>query len=140
MVIRSAGKLKPGHKNLAAYYNLDTGSGKIRGVFLQGNEAVRPIFKAYLKPFNKLGAKTLTTLNTGGTDHMVFDAVGLPGFQFIQDPLDYNSARHHTNIDVLEAVIPDDLKINSAIVATFAYHTAMRDERLPRKSLPKSKE
>ena len=125
--------LKPAHEKLSAYYNLDNGSGKIRGVFLQGNEAARPIFKEYLKPFHYLGAKTLTSLNTGGTDHMVFDAVGLPGFQFIQDPLDYSTRSHHSNLDVLEAVNPDDVKINAVIVASFAYHTAMRNERFPRK-------
>jgi hypothetical protein len=127
--------LKPDHEKLSAYYNLDNGSGKIRGVYLQGNEAVRPIFESYLQPFNYLGAKTLTALNTGGTDHMVFEAIGLPGFQFIQDPLDYGSRAHHSNLDVLEAVNPDDVKINAVIVASFAYHTAMRDERIPRKVL-----
>ncbi|NNE98667.1 MAG: M20/M25/M40 family metallo-hydrolase, partial [Pyrinomonadaceae bacterium] len=125
--------LKTDHEKLSAYFNLDNGSGKIRGVYLQGNESARPIFEAYLKPFNYLGAKSLTSLNTGGTDHMVFDAVGLPGFQFIQDPLDYSTRAHHSNLDVLEAVNPDDIKINSVIVASFAYHTAMRDERIPRK-------
>ncbi|HEX8249250.1 MAG TPA: M20/M25/M40 family metallo-hydrolase, partial [Pyrinomonadaceae bacterium] len=95
-------QLKPAHEKLAAYYNLDNGTGKIRGVFLQGNEGVRPIFEEYLKPFNYLGAKTISILNTGGTDHMAFDAVGLPGFQFIQDPIDYNTRTHHTNLDVLE--------------------------------------
>ena len=128
-------QLKPDHDELSAYFNLDNGSGRIRGVFLQGNEAVRPIFEEYLKPFHYLGAKTVTSLNTGGTDHMVFDAVGLPGFQFIQDPLDYSTRAHHSNMDVLEAVNPEDLKINSVIVASFAYHTAMRDEKLPRKPL-----
>ncbi len=130
-------KLKPEHEKLSAYYNLDNGSGKIRGVFLQSNEAVRPIFEAYLKPFNYLGAQTLTVLNTGGTDHLVFDALGLPGFEFIQDPIDYESRVHHSNLDVLEAVQAEDLKINAAIVANFAYQTAMRDEKLPRKPLPK---
>ncbi|HEX8370926.1 MAG TPA: M20/M25/M40 family metallo-hydrolase [Pyrinomonadaceae bacterium] len=129
-------QLKPEHEKLAAYYNLDNGTGKIRGVFLQGNEAVRPIFEEYLKPFNYLGAKTISILNTGGTDHMVFDAVGLPGFQFIQDPIDYNTRTHHTNLDVLEAVNEEDLKINAVIIAAFAYQTAMRNEKLPRKPLP----
>lgn len=127
------GKTKPEAEKLAAYYNLDNGSGKIRGIFLQGNEAVRTVFEAYLKPFNYLGANTISASNTGGTDHMVFDAIGLPGFQFIQDPLDYDSRVHHSNLDVLEAVQENDLKINAAIVATFAYQTAMRDEKLPRK-------
>jgi hypothetical protein len=130
-------QLKPEHPKLAAYYNLDNGTGKIRGIFLQGNEAVRLIFEDYLKPFNYLGASTVSVLNTGGTDHMSFDSVGLPGFQFIQDPIDYETRTHHTNLDVLEAVLEEDLKINAAIIATFAYQTAMRDEKLPRKPLPK---
>ena len=130
-------QLKPAHARLSAYFNLDNGSGKIRGIFLQGNEAARPIFESYLKPFNYLGASTVTILNTGGTDHMSFDSVGLPGFQFIQDPIDYNSRVHHTNLDVLESVLEEDLKINAVIIASFAYHTAMRDEKLPRKALPK---
>jgi hypothetical protein len=130
-------KLLPEHSRLAAYYNLDNGSGQIRGIFLQGNEAARSIFEAYLKPFDYLGASTLTILNTGGTDHLAFDAVGLPGFQFIQDPLDYDTRVHHTNLDVFEAAIEQDLKINAVIIASLAYHTAMRDEKLPRKSLPK---
>jgi carboxypeptidase Q len=129
--------LKPEHAKLAAYFNLDNGAGRIRGVNLQGNEAVRPIFDAWLTPFHYLGATTLTTLNTGGTDHMPFDAVGLPGFQFIQDPLNYESRVHHSNLDVYEEVVPDDLKQASVIMASFAYHAAMRDAMLPRKTLPK---
>lgn len=127
----------PEHAKLAGYFNLDNGSGRIRGVNLQGNEAVRPIFEAWLRPFNYLGATTLTTLNTGGTDHMAFDALGLPGFQFIQDPLNYDSRTHHTNLDLYEAVVPDDLKQASVIMASFAYHAAMREAMLPRKPLPK---
>jgi hypothetical protein len=130
-------KLLPEHEKLSAYYNLDNGTGKIRGVFLQGNEAARPIFEAFLKPFAYLGAGTLTILNTGGTDHLVFDAVGLPGFQFIQDPIDYNTRIHHTNLDVMEGVIEDDLKTDAVIIASLAYFTAMRDEKMPRKALPK---
>ncbi|HLM02108.1 MAG TPA: M20/M25/M40 family metallo-hydrolase [Pyrinomonadaceae bacterium] len=130
-------RLKPAHEKLSAYYNLDNGTGRIRGIFLQGNEAVRPIFEEYLKPFHYLGAKTVSVLNTGGTDHMPFDALGLPGFQFIQDPIDYNTRTHHTNLDVLEAVLEEDLKINAVIIAAFAYQTAMRNEKLPRKPLPK---
>jgi carboxypeptidase Q len=127
----------PEHARLAAYFNLDNGSGRIRGVNLQGNEAVRPIFEAWLQPFHYLGATTLTTLNTGGTDHMAFDALGLPGFQFIQDPLNYDSRTHHTNLDLYEEVVPDDLKQASVIMASFVYHAAMRDAMLPRKALPK---
>jgi carboxypeptidase Q len=129
--------LLPEHAKLAAYFNLDNGGGRIRGVNLQGNEGVRPIFDAWLRPFNYLGATTLTTLNTGGTDHMAFDALGLPGFQFIQDPLNYDSRTHHTNLDLYEAVIPDDLKQASVIMASFVYHAAMREAMLPRKPLPK---
>lgn len=129
--------LKPEHSQLSAYFNLDNGSGKIRGVYLQGNDAVRPIFAAYLEPFHDLGATTLTIRNTGGTDHLSFDAVGLPGFQFIQDPLDYSTRTHHTNLDVYDHVIKSDLMQASAIMASFVYHTAMREEQLPRKPLPK---
>ena len=129
--------LKPEQAKLSAYFNLDNGSGRIRGVNLQGNEAVRPIFEAWLRPFNYLGATTLTTLNTGGTDHIPFDAIGLPGFQFIQDPLNYESKVHHSNLDVYEEAVPDDLKQASAILASFVYHAAMRDAMLPRKPLPK---
>lgn len=130
-------KLLPGHEKLSAYFNLDNGAGKIRGVNLQGNEAVRPIFDAYLAPFHYLGATTLTTANTGGTDHMAFEALGLPGFQFIQDPLEYETRTHHTNLDTYEAIVEDDLKQAAAVIASFVYHTAMRDERLPREALPK---
>jgi carboxypeptidase Q len=129
--------LKPDHAKLAAYFNLDNGSGRIRGVNLQGNEAVRTIFDAWLRPFNYLGASTLTTLNTGGTDHMPFDALGLPGFQFIQDPLNYDTKVHHSNLDVYEEAVPDDLKQAAVIMASFVYHAAMRDAMLPRKPLPK---
>ena len=129
--------LKPEHATLAAYFNLDNGAGRIRGVNLQGNEAVRPIFEAWLRPFQYLGATTLTTLNTGGTDHMPFDAVGLPGFQFIQDPLNYESRVHHSNLDVYEEALPEDLKQAAVIMASFVYHAAMRDAMLPRKPLPK---
>jgi carboxypeptidase Q len=130
--------LKPEHAKLAAYFNLDNGAGRIRGVNLQGNEVVRPIFDAWLKPFNYLGASTLTTLNTGGTDHMAFDALGLPGFQFIQDPLNYETRVHHSNLDVYEEVIPDDLMQASVIMASFAYDAATREAMLPRKPLPKA--
>ena len=128
--------LKPEHATLAAYFNLDNGAGRIRGVNLQGNEMVRPIFEAWMKPFGYLGATTLTSMNTGGTDHMVFDAVGLPGFQFIQDPLNYETKVHHSNLDVYEQVIPDDLEQASVVLAGFAWQAAQRDEKLPRKPLP----
>lgn len=133
-------QLKPAHARFDGYFNLDNGGGKIRGVYLQSNDAVRPIFEDYLRPFNDLGAATLTIRNTGGTDHLSFDAVGLPGFQFIQDPIDYGTRTHHTNMDVYDHVIPGDMMQASVIMASFVYHTAMRDEKLPRKPLPKVEE
>jgi hypothetical protein len=117
---------------LAAYFNLDNGSGKIRGIYMQGIEAEKPIFEAWMAPFRDIGMKTSTILNTGGTDHLSYIAAGLPGFQFIQDPLDYGNVRHHTNQDVYEGVQPDDMKFNSAVVASFAWQAAQRDEKLPR--------
>jgi hypothetical protein len=128
--------LKPDHARLSAYFNLDNGSGRIRGVYLQGNEAVRPIFEQYLRPFHYLGAATLTILNTGGTDHEDFDAVGLPGFQFIQDAHDYETRVAHSSLDVIESVHEEDLKQAAAVVAAFVHYTAVRDERLPRKPPP----
>lgn len=130
-------ELKPEQAKVAGYFNLDNGSGRIRGVYLQANEGVRPIFEAWLKPFSYLGATTITTQNTGGTDHLLFNAVGIPGFQFLQDPLDYGSRTHHSNIDVYESVIEEDLQQAAVIMASFVYHTAMRDEMLPRQELPK---
>ncbi|UYZ65134.1 M28 family metallopeptidase [Hymenobacter weizhouensis] len=132
-------KLLPEHEKLAAYFNLDNGAGKIRGIYAQGNEAVVPIFQDWLKPFADLGATTVTLRNTGGTDHLSFDAVGLPGFQFIQDPLDYGTRTHHTNMDTYERLPADDLKQASVIVASFVYQAAMRDQKLPRKPLPAAK-
>jgi Zn-dependent M28 family amino/carboxypeptidase len=129
-------KLKPGHEKLSAYFNLDNGTGKIRGVYLQGNDKVRPIFAKWLEPFHDLGAKTLTVSNTGGTDHLAFDAIGLPGFQFIQDPIEYSTRTHHTNMDSYDHLVADDLKQAATIVASFVYHAAMREEKLPRKELP----
>ena len=129
--------LKPEHAKLAGYFNLDNGTGKIRGVFLQGNEAVRPIFEQWLKPFASLGATALAVQRVGGTDHLDFDHVGLPAFQFVQDPIDYETRTHHTNQDVLESIQEADLQQAAAIVATFVYHAAMRDEKLPRTPLPK---
>ena len=129
--------LKPEHAKLAAYFNMDNGGGAFRGVYLQGNEAVAPIFEAWMKPFGNLGMNTLTIRPTSGTDHLSYDAVGLPGFQFVQDPLEYGSRTHHTNLDVYERAIPDDLVQNAITIATFAYHAAMRDQPLPRKPLPK---
>lgn len=129
-------QLKPEHGKLAAYFNLDNGSGKIRGVYLQGNDMVRPIFEQWLVPFKDEGATGLTIRNTGGTDHLAFDAVGLPGFQFIQDPLDYGSRTHHSTLDVYEHAQVSDLLQAAAIVASFVYNAANRPELLPRKPLP----
>ncbi len=128
--------LKPEHDKFSAYFNLDNGTGKVRGVYLQGNEAVRPIFRAWLEPFRDLGASTLTSSNTGGTDHLAFDAAGLPGFQFIQDEIEYDTRTHHSNMDVYERLQADDMKQASVIMAAFVYNAAMRDEKLPRKPLP----
>ena len=136
---RETMELKPEHANFSAYFNLDNGTGKIRGIYLQENDAVRPIFAAYLEPFHDLGAQTLTIRNTGGTDHLSFDAIGLPGFQFIQDPIDYRTRTHHTNMDVYDHALPGDLMQASVIMASFVYHSAMRNEKLPRKALPKAK-
>jgi carboxypeptidase Q len=130
-------KLKPEHAKLAGYFNVDNGSGKIRGVYLQGNDAMRPVFEAWFKPFQDLGAGTISIRNTGGTDHQSFDAVGLPGFQFIQDGLEYNSRTHHSNMDVYDRVQRADMAQMAAIVASFVYNAANRDEMLPRKPLPK---
>jgi carboxypeptidase Q len=130
-------QLKPEHAKFAGYFNVDNGTGAIRGVYLQGNEAVAPIFQAWMEPFKNLGMNTLTIRNTGGTDHLSYDAVGLPGFQFIQDDVEYNSRTHHSNMDVYERVQPQDMMRNAVIVATFVLNTANRDEKLPRKPLPK---
>ncbi|TYZ11946.1 M20/M25/M40 family metallo-hydrolase [Hymenobacter lutimineralis] len=132
-------QLLPEHEKLAAYFNLDNGAGKIRGIYAQGNEAVAPIFQDWLKPFADMGATTVTLRNTGGTDHLSFDAVGLPGFQFIQDPLDYGTRTHHTNMDTYERLPADDLKQASVVVASFVYQAAMRDAKLPRKPLSAAK-
>jgi carboxypeptidase Q len=128
--------IKPDNEKVAGYFNLDNGTGKIRGVYMQGNEAVRPIFRAWLAPFKDMGATTLTLSNTGGTDHLAFDAVGIPGFQFIQDPIEYDTRTHHSNMDVYDRIQEDDMKQAATIMASFVYNTAMRDKKLPRKPLP----
>jgi hypothetical protein len=132
-------KLKPEAAKVSAYFNLDNGAGKIRGIYAQGNYEVAPMFESWLAPFRNLGAGTVTLRNTGSTDHIPFDAIGIPGFQFIQDPLEYGSRTHHTNMDTYDRVSKSDLQQASAIVATFVYNTAMRDELLPRKAAPKVK-
>ncbi len=136
---REAGDVtvKPEQAKVSVYFNIDNGSGKIRGIYLQENAAVAPIFEAWMQPFKDLGMTTLTMKNTGGTDHQSFDAVGIPGFQFIQDPLEYETRTHHSNMDVYDRLQPDDLKQIAVIVAGFVYDAAMRDQILPRKPIEK---
>jgi hypothetical protein len=126
---------KPEYEKFSAYFNLDNGTGKIRGVYLQGNESVRPLFRQWLAPFRDQGAATLSISNTGGTDHLSFDAIGLPGFQFIQDEIEYDSRTHHSNQDVFDRIQADDMKEAATIMAAFIYNAAMRDEKVPRKPL-----
>jgi Zn-dependent M28 family amino/carboxypeptidase len=136
---------KPDYEKFSSYFNLDNGTGKIRGVYLQGNEAVRPLFRQWLMPFRDRpedktgpvwGATTLSISNTGGTDHLSFDAIGLPGFQFIQDEIEYDTRTHHSNEDVFDRIQGDDLKQAATIMAAFIYNAAMQDEKLPRKPAP----
>jgi hypothetical protein len=134
---RTTMALKPAHAKVAGYFNVDNGTGAIRGIYLQGNEGVAPIFEAWMKPFHNLGMTTVTIRNTGGTDHQAYDAVGLPGFQFIQDPVEYSSRTHHSNMDLYERIQETDMRKNAVIVAAFVYHAANRDQLLPRKPLPK---
>jgi carboxypeptidase Q len=129
-------KLKPEHEKLSAYFNLDNGGGRIRGVYLQQNDMARPIFDAWLKPFADLGVSTVTIINTTGTDHLSFNAVGLPGFNFVQDPLDYDLNTHHSNVDDVGHIIPGDLMQAAAVMATSVYLAATRAEMMPRKPLP----
>jgi hypothetical protein len=129
-------KLKPEHEKLSAYFNLDNGGGRIRGVYLQQNDMARPIFDAWLKPFADLGVSTVTIINTTGTDHLSFNAVGLPGFNFVQDPLDYDLNTHHSNVDDVGHIIPGDLMQAAAVMATSVYFAATREEMMPRKPLP----
>ncbi|HEX8459128.1 MAG TPA: M20/M25/M40 family metallo-hydrolase [Pyrinomonadaceae bacterium] len=127
---------KPEYDKFAGYFNLDNGTGKIRGVYLQGNEGIRSLFRAWLMPFGDMGAQTLSISNTGGTDHLAFDAIGLPGFQFIQDEIEYDTRTHHSNQDVFDRIQADDMKQAATIMAAFVYQAAMRDEKLPRKPAP----
>ncbi len=127
---------KPEHKGLSAYFNLDNGTGKIRGIYTQSNAATQPIFEAWIAPFRDLGVTTVTNRNTFGTDHQSFDAVGLPGFQFIQDEMDYETRTHHSDMDVFERLSRPDLMQASVVMAAFVYQAANRDELLPRKAIP----
>jgi hypothetical protein len=130
-------QLKPEQQKISGYFNVDNGSGKIRGIYLQENASVGPIFEQWMEPLKDLGVSTLTMRNTGGTDHEAFDSVGVPGFQFIQDPLDYGSRTHHSNMDTYERLQPDDLAQAAVVEAIFVYNTAMREQMLPRKPLPR---
>lgn len=124
---------KAGYDKFVAYYNLDNGTGQIRGINMQGNEQLRPMFKEWLSPFKDIAASTVSVNSVGGTDHLAFDAVGLPGFQFIQDPIEYGGRTWHTTQDVADRTLEEDLKRSAVIMATFAYQSAMTDEKLPRK-------
>jgi Zn-dependent M28 family amino/carboxypeptidase len=130
--------IKPEHARLAGYFNVDNGTGKIRGIYAQENAAVVPIFQSWLQSLSDLGATTVTMRNTGGTDHLSFDAVGLPGFQFIQDPVEYSERTHHTNYDVYERLQRDDLMQAVVVEATFVWEAANRPDMLPRKPLTKA--
>ena len=130
-------RLLPEHERLSAYFNLDHGTGRIRGVRLQGNEAARPILAAFLAPFADLGAATVSIANSGSTDHVPFRGVGLPTFDFIQDPLDYTTRTHHTDLDVASALVEEDLRQAAVVLASVVYHTANRAERMPRPPLPR---
>ena len=129
-------QLKPEQEKVSVYFNVDNGSGKIRGIYLQQNGAVGPIFKQWMEPLKDVGVTAMTLRNTGGTDHLSFDAVGIPGFQFIQDPLDYETRTHHSNMDLYERLQPEDLAQAAFVEAVFVYNAAMRDQMLPRKPLP----
>ena len=129
-------EVKPEQKLISGYFNVDNGTGKIRGIYTQGNGAIAPIFAQWIAPLKDLGVTTITNRNTGGTDHLSFDAVGIPGFQFIQDMLDYESRTHHSNEDVVERLQPADLKQIATVEAIFLYNAAQRDQMLPRKPLP----
>ncbi len=130
-------QLKPEQQEISGYFNVDNGSGRIRGIYLQENAGVEPIFRQWIEPLKDLGVTTITMRNTGGTDHLAFDAVGIPGFQFIQEPLDYGSRTHHSNMDVYERLQADDLAQAATVEAIFVYNSAMRDLMLPRKPLPR---
>jgi carboxypeptidase Q len=128
--------LKPEQKLISAYFNVDNGTGRIRGIYTQGNAAVDSIFAQWAAPLKDLGVTTISNRNTGGTDHLSFDAVGIPGFQFIQDPMDYGTRTHHSDIDTYEHLQASDLKQIAVVEAIFVYNAAMRDQMIPRKPLP----
>ena len=124
----------PEHANFSGYFNIDNGTGRIRGVYLQGNANVGPVFQAWLDSLGFPEAQTITINNTGGTDHQSFDRQGLPGFQFVQDRIHYSTRTHHSNMDDYDHIIPEDMIQAATIEAAFVYQAAMRDEKLPRKN------
>ncbi len=124
------------HDKFAGYFNIDNGTGRIRGIYLQGNEMMRPVFETWFAALKDLTPGVITIRDTGGTDHQSFDRVGLPGFQFIQDPMDYNSRTHHSNMDVYDRIQPADLEQMAVVEASFVYNAATRPDKLPRKELP----
>lgn len=130
-------RLTSDHGKFDIYFNLDNGSGEIRGGYLQGNEAMRPVFEAWLAPFHDMGVSTVSIRETGGTDHLSLDAVGLPAFQFIRDPLDYSTMAHRSNLDTYDHAVPEDPTQASAVIATLVYEAANRKEMAPRRELPK---
>ncbi|MEX1184689.1 MAG: M20/M25/M40 family metallo-hydrolase, partial [Gemmatimonadota bacterium] len=130
-------QLKPAHGKISAYFNSDNGTGKIRGVWLQGNLAVRPIFEQWIAPLKDLGVEALAPRSVSSTDHVAFDSLGIPAFQFMVDRLEYNSRTHHSNMDTVDRVQRDDMVQHATVIAVFAYNAAMRDEKLPRKALPR---
>jgi len=134
--VRRTMELKPQHAKMSVYFNVDNGTGQIRGVYTEGNGAARPVFEAWMQPFKDFGMTTLSPRGTGGTDHTNFDAVGIPGFQFIQDDIEYDTRTHHSNMDVYERLQPKDVMQNAVIVASFVYNAANRDALFPRKPLP----
>jgi carboxypeptidase Q len=134
--VRQTMELKPEHAKMSVYFNVDNGTGQIRGVYMEGNEGARPVFEAWMQPFKDFGMTTLTTRSTGGTDHTNFNDVGLPGFQFIQDDIEYDTRTHHSNMDVYERLQSKDMMQNAVIVASFVYNAANREELFPRKPLP----
>jgi len=131
--------LKPAQEKVSAYYNIDNGTGRIRGIYLQENKEAGAIFEKWLAPFKDLGATTISPNNTGSTDHVSFDAVGIPGFQFIQDPIEYDTRTHHSNMDTYDHLVPQDLQQIATIVSAFVYNTAQREAKIPRKELPKAR-
>jgi hypothetical protein len=129
-------QLKPEHAKLAAYFNLDNGTGRVRGIWAQGNLGAMKIFEQWCEPLRDLGVAIVSPRSVTSTDHLAFDQVGLPGFQFVQERLEYNSRTHHSNMDVVDHVQRDELVQTATVAAVFAYNAAMRSEKLPRKALP----